>query len=73
MDKPLDIIIEEGAKKLKEDMILAVNHSGLPLSVSKMVVESTAREIINSINGILLNQEAEYNSKKEVESDGIHE
>ena len=60
MDKPTNMVIDEETEKLKANLINAVNGAKMPAAVTKLVVESTAKDILMALNQAIQKERESY-------------
>ena len=60
LEKPFDLLCVEETEMLKNNLINIVQTSKLPLSVTKLVVRETFRELISAIDQTLTKTSQEY-------------
>ena len=59
-EKPFDLLCVEETEMLKNNLINAVQTSKLPLSVTKLIVTETFRELISAIDQTLSKTSQDY-------------
>ena len=64
MSKPINLVIEEESAKLRSAIVEAVNQSALPAPVTRIIVESTARDISIAIGRQLDAERAGYKEEE---------
>lgn len=70
MEKSLNIIMDDEMLKLKQALIEAVNSAALPISVKKLVVDSTARDISTALQNMVDKERNELSQETESEDKG---
>lgn len=67
MKKSVNLMLEDEIAKLKTGLIEAMNNAALPLSIKKLVVESTARDISLALQNMINRERIEVEEQAESE------
>lgn len=70
MEKSVNLMLEDGIAKLRQALINSVNSAALPVSVKKLVVDGTARDILAALQKMIDKERTELAQEPETEDKG---
>lgn len=70
MEKSVNLMLEDEIAKLRQALINSVNSAALPVSVKKLVVDGTARDILAALQKMIDKERTELAQEPETEDKG---
>ncbi len=70
MEKSVNLILEDEIAKLRQALINSVNNAALPVSVKKLVIDGTARDILAALQKMIDKERTELAQEPETEDKG---
>jgi hypothetical protein len=70
MEKSVNLILEDEIAKLRQALINSVNSAALPVSVKKLVIDGTARDILAALQKMIDKERTELAQEPETEDKG---
>lgn len=70
MEKSVNLMLEDEIAKLRQALINSVNNAALPVSVKKLVIDGTARDILAALQKMIDKERTELAQEPETEDKG---
>jgi hypothetical protein len=70
MEKSVNLMLEDEIAKLRQALINSVNSAALPVSVKKLVIDGTARDILAALQKMIDKERTELAQEPETEDKG---